>query len=802
MKVIANGPLRGAALTWQQKPGRFMTTVTCKITYHLAPDECTIAPGPTDLHVEDQYLDDNPSRSLVAPRDLVPCKRSVEVVLVGSAYAPRKEAVSYLVARLQVGKVNKSLAIHADRHMTPAGFVRETIPFVRMPLRYERAAWSADNPVGMRFERPRDGKPIAIPNILPVGLRITGFDEPIPSVGFGPIAPSWPSRSSLMAKTSPLWTAERWTSVAIPERFETRFFDVAPADQQLTVIAADETITLENLHPQHPRLVTRLPGIMPRGIVETPGKSPSPLEFVADVLWLDVDQSICTVTYRAYLVSESATPTSRVRIDVPQSSYRLPAANAPIAPPPRASQPGPPVPIATSPKPTIERVNFEFDEDEVEHTERIDLGGNSTPKKPDAATTQDGSPETQKMAPAPVPLKTTLVLNGPVPLNPAVPFVPAPVRVVEAAPAAKTPPAPVIAGQTPAPNPSSPANIESPIAIAKTPPRIVVKARSSTPIVEAEQPRVASLDHLEHLQRPAHAAPGSAAALSDAAAQGQTPRPIISPAPTPAPKDVPTAPAIVLELLWFDPTAMESIRAEPGWKKILDERHAREGQTNAPRSAKKTDTPEHRDLRVLLVGTPLLGSTEVKAAMTNAIDDLGGFVPPLVLLAGDLVFPFDEFETLKATLAAVLPFMKTDKKLEDLVNSISELLRTPWLTGAGGASEGLTAQIRSTFAEKNRGLPTGYLEAQTERVLLEKRHHQKRIVFKQPHLRSLLNVPGSSEPIPTYLPAQLSQELPAFQRFRARIIAESHVQVDQHETSSVALRAVALSRELPGLLRK
>jgi hypothetical protein len=51
--------------------------------------------------------------------------------------------------------------------------------------------------------------------------------------------------------------------------------------------------------------------------------------------------------------------------------------------------------------------------------------------------------------------------------------------------------------------------------------------------------------------------------------------------------------------------------------------------------------------------------------------------------------------------------------------------------------------------------------------------------------------------VPAYLPEALAKQLPMFQRFRARIIAEALLQQDEYETQPTALKVVALGRLAP-----
>lgn len=135
-----------------------------------------------------------------------------------------------------------------------------------------------------------------------------------------------------------------------------------------------------------------------------------------------------------------------------------------------------------------------------------------------------------------------------------------------------------------------------------------------------------------------------------------------------------------------------------------------------------------------------------------------------------------------------------DKKLKDSVDAAAEALKGPPIPRATGLSELMTTRIREAYAQAHRALPAGHLESQTERMLLEDRHYQKRAVLGQTWIRGLLYPSGAQEPIPTYLPESLSQKLPIAQRIRARVIAEVHTQQDQYEAHPHALRALSLAR--------
>jgi hypothetical protein len=129
------------------------------------------------------------------------------------------------------------------------------------------------------------------------------------------------------------------------------------------------------------------------------------------------------------------------------------------------------------------------------------------------------------------------------------------------------------------------------------------------------------------------------------------------------------------------------------------------------------------------------------------------------------------------------------------VESIHEIFKMPWVQGLAGVIEGLTAQVRELYAQGLRALPLRQLDAHIERTLLQQRHFQKRTVLGQSRIRCLLSSGSQGSPaVAAYLPEGLARDLPTFQRFTARIVAEIRPQLDQYESSAHALRVILLGR--------
>src|SRR5262245_32502808 len=153
MDVVAHGVFQHASFVWQPRPLTYTLTVAAKLTFLLAPGELRISDVQEPLNEEDNYWDDDPSRSLYSPSDLVPTKPRADVLLVGNAYAARQESTRHMTVRLIIGhQIDKSIEVFGDRAFGPGGAILESSRFVRMPLRYERASGGPGtaNPVGMR----------------------------------------------------------------------------------------------------------------------------------------------------------------------------------------------------------------------------------------------------------------------------------------------------------------------------------------------------------------------------------------------------------------------------------------------------------------------------------------------------------------------------------------------------------------------------------------------------------------------------------------------------------------------------
>jgi len=818
MDVVALGPFYVSALPWQRQSREWVLTVVCKATFDLAPGELRLSSSQEPINDEDNHWDDDPRRSVYSPNDLAPFRKGADVTLVGHAFAAHHQPCRSLLARMVVGSIDKAIEVHADRTWSGEAQITDGPAFTHMPLRYERAQGGAGtkNPVGIPVA------PGPLPNLHPARRRGTLQDDGSP-VGFGPIAAGWPQRESRLRRHRGSFPHATWHKQPLPDDIEIEYFNASPPDQRLPEITSDLDMLLEHLHPDHTCLSTRLPGLEPQAFVERPRGAPQEIRLVGDALWIDTDRAICTVTWRGQLPLAARDEPGRVLVAMGaarkklgwEDVMRLAQALAPQKNPPGAASAatpaGKPAPAAP-PKGARPADPHIFEEESVEteiiSTEELARAeGVNLPawlargKSRGASTPPPAAGQPPAKAPAQPPPPVSASPSVPVPTS-ATATVTAP-RVVAPPPRAPLPfsgspppagPPPVVPAMPPVPQvPAAPA-IAAPPQVPTVP-----------PAVPPTLPAAAALDPAASAQ-PREMSPWAAGASSAASVVGApTHTPVAAPvSATPLPQDdgrprVPPARASrragpdVVDLLWFDPQGAARIRA--AFPSIVDEL---EFEPLDPKHDLPTDDPnasrDRHDVFGILTRASPTDGRGIQREMLEAISDTGRFTPPVVLITGELRFPFDEVELLQATVAAMAPLVtEENKKLKDALEAAGEVLKTPLLQAPSNV-EMVTSELRDALRQSKRSVTPSQLDAHIERVLLDGRKYQKRTVFGDEQIRALCVPAGENAAIPAYLPESLASRLPLMLRMKARLLAEAHAQQDQYEAHPNALRVLALGR--------
>jgi hypothetical protein len=201
--------------------------------------------------------------SLIYENDFVLNKKTTDVVLNGTAYARDGREVNSLDVALQVGSVKKALKVFGNRVWGPAGvFLSEPLPFVQMPITYERAFggvdlksphpekdWYWPNPVGAGFVSGRSRiSGVWAPNIEYPDQLISSWRARPKPAGLGFIGSHWKERAAFAGTYDEAWSAQR--QPLLPVDFDLRHYQGVPNDQQAPAfLLGGEPVGLLNLTP-------------------------------------------------------------------------------------------------------------------------------------------------------------------------------------------------------------------------------------------------------------------------------------------------------------------------------------------------------------------------------------------------------------------------------------------------------------------------------------------------------------------------------------------------------------------------
>jgi hypothetical protein len=223
------------------------------------------------LVISDRYAGDPAVTGIVEPSDVSLAKGATDVLLLGSAWAPRGRTSTEVHVSFRVGPVAREAVVSGDRRWEngPLGLKPTTPePFEKMPVVWERAFGGVDrasgdatrldaearNPAGTGFRLRVGGSPIAgtlLPNVEHPSDRVRSpGDRPAPC-GFGPLAPHWLPRRSWAGTYDGAWARTR--APYLPADFDVRFLQCAPESQVVPgYLKGGEPCRLEGLSPAGP----------------------------------------------------------------------------------------------------------------------------------------------------------------------------------------------------------------------------------------------------------------------------------------------------------------------------------------------------------------------------------------------------------------------------------------------------------------------------------------------------------------------------------------------------------------------
>ncbi len=860
MEVRSLCPLVAWGFVWHWNGTTYAQTVVVKATFRLAPDTCPLADTQDPVAEADVYADGDARRSLIVPSDKVPHKPHADVTLVGHAYAPKKLPVRSLLVRLTAGSLNKSIEVWCDRRFRQQdGQLREGPAFSKMPLAWERAAGGPEtnNPVGLRFDAEPDAYGlVTFPNLQPPGTHVSQRSDTFATVCFAPVSATWPSRTTRIERVAGKFSPSDWNTRPIPEGFDYAYFQSAPPDQQLTEIRPNERLILENLHPDHPRLVTSLPNVQPRVIAERESGEREVVKLVADTLRIDTDRGVCVVVWRGTLWLRSASEAGRILVmadgvgieeldesDMLSTSHPTaelaldpddatgtpnnetiapwfdtsngPAAVMPFLSPAKPQGPQPAKPsepkVAAAPAPSAPKLEnlpanaaaamsnatlAPWDDDSNAPGPVMPFLGQD---KPPAAPAP--KPSEPKVAAAPLPFAKPVAFGKdpageprPRGFNAAMP-----VRPADAPPPIQAPPIPA-----PMKNPAS-APVVSPGAappLPITPITPITPPAMNVPVVPPPPPVVTPplvMEPIAPASDPSRWAKSGGPGEEVRLTFGQTAAASFVPSAAVEQPVVKQAPAPKkpskepIEVLHVEADSMYRLKANAAWKKLLVE--------TRPKNSREPDEDIPQEIR-----TEQRNLRDVTVIMTRAevLDDQGirrafsGSVSEDGVFTAPVVLIEGDFrwsfEEVETlrVTAGLAGPLATTNKKVKDLVDIADDMLGKPIVFKGPAAN-LTAKIREQFGASSV-VAQNEANVVIDQTLLERQAYQKRQFFDKKWLRGTLKVGGAS--MTAYLPEAVLGNMPAFNELRIKVVAELKPKMTADDGADFSVFVFAIARGL------
>jgi hypothetical protein len=270
MELINSTRMVSGCTMGVEPSGREFLVVVVKGTFRIPADDgamLTLHEEQVPLIMSDQYFGKPGLSAPMYEVDFALRKGRCDILLNASAYAPNARPTSRIEVAVHVGNWNKTFSVVGDR-IWEAGEHGITgsspLPFVRMPITYDRAFGGVDaphedphqhaafmgNPSGRGFHSHSvkdriHGTPM--PNTEEIGRPVLRFNGDYNPMSFGPLGRHWAPRLRYAGTYDELWRNGQFPF--LPLDFDDMYYQSAPSDQQLTIPIGEQQVRLINLTP-------------------------------------------------------------------------------------------------------------------------------------------------------------------------------------------------------------------------------------------------------------------------------------------------------------------------------------------------------------------------------------------------------------------------------------------------------------------------------------------------------------------------------------------------------------------------
>jgi hypothetical protein len=269
---LLNATKMKAAYTMGLRPdGRELLVVVVKGTFQIpkSPNATAeLAPQQANLVMADEFTGEPGISAPKYESDFAPFKPRCDVICNGSAYAPGGEARKRVTVGLRIGSMQKMFSVVGNRYWRKWLFFlwrTSPVPFVKMPISYDNAFGGIDksNPDekkhryyptnhagrGFHYYLSKEGidrKPL--PNTERIGRQVRWPRASHRPMAFGSVARGWQPRPRFGGTYDQNWIDNIFPF--LPPDFDERYYQAAPADQQIEHLQGGEEVEMLNLTPQ------------------------------------------------------------------------------------------------------------------------------------------------------------------------------------------------------------------------------------------------------------------------------------------------------------------------------------------------------------------------------------------------------------------------------------------------------------------------------------------------------------------------------------------------------------------------
>jgi hypothetical protein len=270
-------PFLAEAFTAQDKRAVKACIAVVRATFDVDADGiCTPSPEQSAFVYADVHYGDPETTSVRAESDFVPVKPRAEVLLDAMAMAPEGQRAEMVEVALMGPQLDKRAIVVGERRWFNGALgVQATrpLPFEQIPLAWHLTFGGTDrtdanpsrhrsdvrNPVGRGYLTT--GSPDAIegallPCIEHPNARVSHWGDRPEPIGFGPVPRFASARARFAGTYDQDWMDN--TLPFLPADFDTRYFQAAPADQQLDRLAPGIGFLCANMS-RSGRFMVRLP---------------------------------------------------------------------------------------------------------------------------------------------------------------------------------------------------------------------------------------------------------------------------------------------------------------------------------------------------------------------------------------------------------------------------------------------------------------------------------------------------------------------------------------------------------------